>query len=327
MRFLVTGGTGFIGSHMVEAILRRGWEAVCPVRDLSRLRHLEGIPAKIRHMDQIPDLLCGDDPFDYVIHLGGATRAETYAHYQRANVEWTVRLLELCADSRGRRSPARFVLVSSQAAAGPCVDRARPVVEFDTPSPVSLYGRSKLEAEQKAAEYMDRLPITIVRPPTVFGPRDRDVFNVFLWAGRGVVTYIGGPERLVSIVYVEDMVDGILTAAMSERSVGETYFLANPVPVVWREFGVQVAQALGKKPWTIPVPVAVLRMAAAGGDLVKRVTGNTPLMRTEKFEEMRQLAWVCATEKASRDLGWEPKTSLSDAIDMTARWYLKHGWI
>ncbi len=327
MRFLITGATGFIGSHMVEAILRRGWDVVCPVRDRSRLRNLEGIPARTCTMDEVPDLLCGDDPVDYVIHIGGATRAENYAQYTRANVDWTTQLLELCVASPCPRLPARFVLVSSQAAAGPCPGGAGTVVESDAARPVSLYGKSKLEAEQRAARYMDRLPITIIRPPTVFGPRDRDVFNVFLWANRRVVTYIAGPDRLVSIVYVEDLVDGILTAAMSERAVGETYFLANPVPVVWREFGIQVAEAFGKDPWTIPIPVPLLRMAALGGDLVKRLTGSTPLMRTEKLEEMRQLAWVCAADKAFRDLGWKPKTSLSDAIGHTSRWYLDHGWI
>ncbi|MEW6351773.1 MAG: NAD(P)-dependent oxidoreductase [Thermodesulfobacteriota bacterium] len=327
MRFLVTGATGFIGSHMVEAILKRGWEVVCPVRDPSRLRNLEGMPAQICTLGEIADLVRRVNPFDYVIHLGGATRAEDYAHYTRANVDWTMELLELCVDPRCRRAPARFVLVSSQAAAGPCTEGTRPVVESDAPRPVSLYGKSKLEAEHKAARYMDRLPITIVRPPTVFGPRDRDVLNVFLWAKRGLVTYIAGPDRLVSIVYVQDLVEGILAAAMSERSVGETYFLANPFPVVWREFSMQVAEALGKNPWTIPVPVPVLRVAALGGDLVKRLTGATPLMRSEKLDEMRQLAWVCAAEKASRDLGWEATTPLREAIDKTSRWYLEQGWI
>ncbi len=327
MRFLVTGGTGFIGSHIVEAILKRGWDAICLVRDPYNLRHLSGLPVVACSMDGLSDVVLRGGPLDYVIHLGGVTRARDYEQYRRVNVQWTGELLGLCADGRLGPLPKRFVLVSSQSAAGPSDDSGRPVEETRPPCPVSLYGRSKLEAEETAAAYTERLPITIIRPPTVFGPRDRDVLNVFLWARRGIAAYIAGRARLVSIVYVEDLVQGILHAAMAPQAVGETYFLANREPVVWREFCLLVGEVLEKKVYEVAVPVTALKIAALAGDVVNKLTGSTPLMRTEKLEEMRQMAWVCSGEKAFRELGWEPPTPLREAVARTAAWYIERGWI
>ncbi len=148
MKALVTGGTGFIGSHMVEFLIARGFEVVCPVRDKNRLKHLKGIPANIVGYDRLNPAIEAEGGVDYVIHLAGATRAPDYEAYKIANVERTRDLLDLFSNEICRDRLKRFVLVSSQAAAGPAIDGTKPVRESDTPRPVSSYGRSKLEAER-----------------------------------------------------------------------------------------------------------------------------------------------------------------------------------
>jgi nucleoside-diphosphate-sugar epimerase len=178
MRFLVTGGTGFIGSNMVELLLSCGWEVVCPVRDISSLKYLDGLPATVVSVDDLEKEIAANPGFDYVIHLAGATRALDYEAYYRANVQLTRNLLETLLRHNGKDSLRRFVLVSSQAVAGPTPEQMTFLEESDPPYPISLYGRTKLEAEQMAMSFLDRVPITIVRPPRYSDP-ETGMFSMF----------------------------------------------------------------------------------------------------------------------------------------------------
>ncbi len=327
MRALVTGATGFIGSHLAEKLVEKGWEVVCPVRDMSNLRNLQGIPARVIPQSEIDREACENAWFDYVFHLAGATRARDYAGYREANVESTCRLLQLVSQPAARAVLKRFVLVGSQAACGPSPGDGAAVTESDPLRPISLYGRSKVEAEEVALNFADRVPVTVIRPPTVFGPRDRDVLSVFKCARYRVAPCLAGPDRMISIIYVEDLVEGILTAALASKSQGKIYFLANQAPVVWREFVLLVARISGGRAVTLPVPLFAMRLAALAGDLLGKVRNTAPLVRSEKFEEMKQIAWVCSAEKAYRDLQWRPRTSLPAAIEKTQLWYKQHRWI
>ncbi len=327
MRALVTGATGFIGSHMTELLVGKGWEVVCPVRDVSRLRNLSGIQARAIPLGDVGFEIGKDQGFDYVIHLAGATRARDYRSYREANVESTRRLLELFSKPAANSHLKRFVLVGSQAACGPSPDDGTPITESDPLCPVSLYGRSKREAEGVALSFSDRVPVTIIRPPTVFGPRDTDVLSVFKCTRYRLAPCLAGPDRMISLIYVEDLVDGILTSALAATSRGEIYFLANPDPVIWREFVLQVATIAGSRAITLRVPLFAMRLAARAGDLLGKVRKTPPLFRSEKLEEMKQIAWVCSPEKAYRDLQWRPGTPLPVAIEKTLEWYRAHGWI
>jgi nucleoside-diphosphate-sugar epimerase len=312
---------------MAELLVGKGWEVVCPVRDMSNLRHLSGIHARAIPLADVGSEVGKDQGFDYVIHLAGATRARDYRGYREANVEPTRRLLELFSNPVTNSNLKRFLLIGSQAASGPSPDDGTPVTETDPLCPVSLYGRSKLEAEEVALSFTDRVPVTIIRPPTVFGPRDTDVLGVFKCTRYRLAPCFAGPDRMISIIYVEDLVDGILTAALASKSRGETYFLANPKPVIWREFVLEVARIAGCRSITLRVPMLTMRLASLAGDLLGKVRKTPPLFRSEKLEEMKQIAWVCSPEKAYRDLQWRPDTPLSTAIEKTLGWYREHGWI
>ena len=196
---LVTGGAGFIGSHMVELLLAEGWQVVCPVRNPHVLRHLKGLPVHIIPLDRLKMDISRFPDIDYVIHIAGATRGNSYDDYRVANVDFTRTLLEIFNSSSAKESLKRFVLASSQACVGPSSDDGSPITEEHSPAPISMYGRSKLEAETVAASFMTELPITIVRPPTLFGPREMDVLGAFKCACDGFTPCIAGPDRLVSI--------------------------------------------------------------------------------------------------------------------------------
>lgn len=326
MKFLVTGGTGFVGSHVVELLLAEGREVVCPVRSLSSLRNLADIQASVIAIDGMEHMLSQQSPIDYVIHLAASTRSLNYNHYLQANVDYTRRLLEYFSEEGRARVLKRFVYVSSQAVCGPSPEGV-PVTESDPLRPVSLYGRSKGEAENLVRSFRDRFPVTVIRPPTVFGPRDVDVLGVFRTAKFGFVTYIAGADRLVSIIYVEDLVNGILKAAFSPAARNQVYFMANPEPVVWRAFSLLIARVLGRRAVAVPVPLALMQIISLGGDFFGRLRGTAVLFRSEKIVEMKQLAWVCSSEKAYRELLWKPQVALEEAVRRTAQWYRDHNWI
>lgn len=323
----MTGATGFIGSHMTDLLVKEGWEVVCPVRDISRLRNLSGIQARVIPLSDVGSEIVKNPGFDYVIHLAGATRAWDYRGYREANVESTRRLLELFSKPAANSHLKRFVLVGSQAACGPSSDDGTPITESDPLCPVSLYGRSKREAEEVALSFTDRVPVTIIRPPTVFGPRDTDVLGVFKCTRYRLAPCLAGPDRMISLIYVEDLIEGVLVAALASKSLGGVYFLANQDPVIWREFVLQVAAIAGSRAVTLRVPLIAMRLAARVGDLLGKVSKIPPLFRSEKLEEMKQIAWVCSPEKAYRDLKWRAGTPLPVAIKKTLEWYREHRWI
>ncbi|MFH0823875.1 MAG: NAD-dependent epimerase/dehydratase family protein [Pseudomonadota bacterium] len=324
MRFAVTGATGFVGSHLVDLLVGKGHEVVCPVRDPRRSGYASGFDVDFVTYLEFERLVGQGGRFDAVVHAAGATRALNYEEYCTSNVGLTTRLVELFASAAPGHAP-RFVLISSQAAAGPSGNGCAAVNESDPPNPISLYGRSKLEAERAVEAYRERVPFTIIRPPVVFGPRDKDVLNVFKTARYGLAPYLAGADRLVSVVYVEDLVEGILTAALSESAVGRTYFMADAAPIMWRRFCTTVADALGKKPLAIPVPVLLMSALGRAGDLIGRISGRPVLLRSEKVLEMKQAAWVCSVERARIELGWVASTPLNEAVRKTAEWYVREG--
>ena len=328
MRCLITGGTGFVGSHVVENAQKRGLDVICPVRDTASTRYLKDMNVKTCRLDELESELRKSPGIDYMIHVAGATRALTPKEYDDANVVFTRQLLQLLVDSGASTYIRRFVLVSSQAAAGPSTKDYDPVSEEDDPHPLSNYGRSKLQGEIAASAFYRELPITIVRPPTVFGPRDTDVFGVFKSARFRITPVLAGPDRKVSIVYVEDLADGIVTSAQSTNvPSGEIFFIANEQPVIWREFAQLVGRKMGYKPLVTPVPIALMKLIGKIGDIAGKITGKPALIRSEKIMEMEQLSWVCSTSKARDMLGWTASTPLDEAVERTRDWYLRHGWL
>lgn len=327
MKFVVTGATGFIGSHLVDLLHARGFDVVCPVRDPASLRHLSPAAAAVIPLTALEDYAVSHAPFHYVIHAAGATRGLSYNDFYDANVRLTQRLLAAFSQESLARNLKRFVLVSSQAVVGPSNNGDAPLDEDAPPAPLSWYAQSKYEAEKAVLECAPSLPVTIVRPSTVFGPRDVDVLGVFRALQWRIAPYIAGPDRLVSIIYVQDLTEGILAAAISERSRGRLYFLTNPFPVVWRDFVQLAASVCGKRAISLPVPPSFLRLTAFLGDAASKLTGKPVLIRSDKLQELVQTAWVCSPERAWRDFGWRASTPLDEAIRRTFLWYREHGWL
>ncbi len=323
MRALVTGATGFIGSHLVDRLCADGWNVTCLTRGSTGgwLR-----PHDVRIVrtafDDVGRLAHEVSGCELVFHVAGAIKALTWDDYRRGNVEATRHLVDACRSAE--RRPGRLVIVSSQAAGGTGTP-ARPRREDDPDAPTSAYGRSKLLAEQIARDATD-LDVVVVRPSTVFGPRDPALRPFFRLASRGVVPRpLADP--IVSVIYVADLVECLVAASSVPTARGRVYHAANRDPVSFRDLGRAIASAYGVRALEIPVPDPLLLGAGFVSGAIGRITGRARPFDLAKAREILQSAWVADTSRASSELGFTPRTPYSEGLTITANWYRSQGWL
>jgi nucleoside-diphosphate-sugar epimerase len=319
---LVTGATGFIGSHLAERLVAAGMEVRCLVRPSSSRRYLplssvvlvEGDLATGRGLSEA----CGGA--DVVFHLAGATKARHIADYYRGNVEATASLV------RASTNVPRLVHVSSLAAVGPSPD-GLPLTEDATPHPLTHYGKSKLLGETIVRDSALCSRSVIVRPPVVYGPRDTDILPLFRAAARGFLPVIGGGERWFSAVYVKDLVEGLLAAAQCPAAAGRTYFIAHPRPVTWSEWGAQAAALLGRRARTVTAPRRLAWAVGLGGEAWSWISGRPGILSREKIAEAGCRYWTCDPARAAGELGFRAPTDLRQGMTETLAWYREAGWL
>lgn len=332
MRAFVTGGTGFIGSHLVELLVNCGYQVTCTVRQTSNPRWLKPLLAGKHSPIQLVTADLSDPNasipslrgVDLVFHLAGLTKAFNADEYNRANAEATRRLIEASVAENGGK--ARFLYCSSLAACGPSQD-GKPLSEDVQPHPLTDYGKSKLKGEIIAREYVNRLPVTIIRPPAVYGPRDTGIFLFFRCVKNGILPLIGNPRRQLSLVYVKDLVRGIHAAAVSERAVGETYFLTDGAVHSWWEVAQTIAQNLKKRPFKLRVPVFLLDIVAIFTEAIAELTGEPTTLNRQKMIDLKQQYWICDDAKAVKHIDYCVAYPLEKGIEEAARWYLDNGWL
>jgi nucleoside-diphosphate-sugar epimerase len=327
---VVTGSSGFIGSHLVDALLTRGATVRTLVRDDSTVDAADPRVARCR-VDLLDDRSVRDAPVwdgaTHVFHLAGVTKRRTLAQFRDGNLVPTANLLAAAAARHGS-SPPRFILVSSQAAAGPAPSPDRPLREDDPPRPIESYGRSKLEAERAAAAYAERLPVTIVRPAAVYGPRDRDFLRAFRLAASRVQLHAVPREHRFSIVHVADLVDALLLAAERPEAPGRTYFVADDAAPSWRALYAEVGAAAGVTPRVeLQLPLAAVAAAGLAGDIASTITGWHTLANRNKTRLARPAWWLCDASRARSELGWSPQIPLQRGVRETYLWYLQAGWL
>lgn len=326
MRVLVTGATGFVGSHLVEELLGAGHEVKALVRRTSDLRWIKGLPitlcwGDVTEPSSLDEALSG---VGWVLHVAGVTKALGYTSYMEANAMGTRHVMEACL--RQSERPRRVVLVSSLAACGPCRVE-RPTKESDACHPVSHYGRSKLEAERMAMALAHKVSLTVIRPPAVYGPRDRDILTFFRLLHRGWDLRVGKGERYLCLVHVRDLARGIILAAEAEVPSGSVFFVSDGEVHAWSDVVGILERVMGVRARTLKVPSGLAWIAALGSEAVCGLLGIPPLLNREKVREMLQSCWTCDIQKAIDELGFKPQVSLEEGLRETYLWYRKEGWI
>lgn len=323
-RVLVTGATGFVGSSLVPALAHHGDLSLrATVRPTSDVNVLDALPVERIETDlhDPAGLRRAVHDSDIVVHLAALTRARNEAAFREVNVEGTRRLVDAIRhDGRVRR----LVYLSSMAAVGPARD-GRPVAPEDVPHPVTAYGRSKLEGERVALEARDTVRVVVLRPPAVYGPRDRDLLTFFRLARLGILPAPTGPERRVQLAYVGDVAEALVRAAFAETA-GGVYHIAEPRAYAWNDVLDMVAAAVGRLGRNVPVPASLVRVAGRLNGALARMRGGAAIFDGDKAQELLA-TWLCDTTAARRDLDFVARTPLDEGLKETAAWYRAYGWL
>jgi nucleoside-diphosphate-sugar epimerase len=323
---LVTGGTGFVGSHLVQLLLKHGYSVTCLVRDRSKLRWLSGLDVRLvqgdcSRPDTLPLAVRGSQ---VVFHAAGLTKARKNRDFFTVNHIGTKNILQACATNNPDLQ--KFIFVSSLAAGGPSPD-GRPISTTDAPRPVSDYGRSKMLAESEVLSYRTIFPVVIIRPSAVYGPRDTDVFELFTMAARGFILNLAGGERYINPCYVEDLAQALLLAAEKRTRSGSIYCVAEDRTYSLSAFRKELVSSGGIHARTITVPFSLAYLIGLASELLSLFSTKTAVLSRQKVTEAAQRYWLCDPKAIREDLGFQPQFPLARGLTITWQWYRENGWL
>lgn len=328
MKVLVTGGSGFLGSHIVEQLSQAGTPVRALVRGTSRttlLEKLPGVELAVGAVDDRPSLERAVEGVTHVIHAAGVVKAKNPAEFHFTNAGGTVNLLQ--AVRKSAPGLKRFVLVSSLAAIGPSTD-GRPVPADQKPNPVTGYGRSKLAAERAALAMAEELPITVIRPPAIYGPRDTEMLAFFKAVRLGVMPTMGSPHRGMSIIYGPDCAAACIAALHADTPSGRAYFVDDGKTQTLSQLVTALEAAVARRAWfRFPVPRFALETAALGSEIYGALSGRAVMLTRDKCNELFAPHWVCDSTEVCRELQWQPKVPFEHGARLTAEWYRQEGWL
>jgi nucleoside-diphosphate-sugar epimerase len=328
VKVLITGATGFVGSHVVDVLLERGHDVYFIARSTSNMRWLDGksvtrVEGSLFDVESLQHAVTG---MDALIHVAGLTAAKNEAEFRRGNLDATQNLIDAVrAYNPGLK---RFVHTSSLTVCGPAPSLEQPRTEDQVElRPLTAYGRTKKLAEDAVRDAHD-IPWTIVRPPAVYGPRDSAILSFFQAVHKGLATLIGFGDSRVSLVHARDLARGIVLAMETPVAHHQTYFITSDEFYSWPQIVDVTKTAMGKSfvlPLRLP-HVLVLGIAGTVGFFGK-LSGKPPVLDYEKGLDLIQPYWICSSDKARRELGYRQEVSLEDGIRETVQWYREFKWL
>lgn len=329
MKVLVTGASGLLGSHVAEQLSSRGDRVRALVRRSSKRSHLQSLPnvelfeGSVEQVDRVAEAV---DGVDAIVHCAGLVKARSNDEFFSVNVGGTSNLVQAARTGSRSSSFKRFVHVSSLEACGPSPDGSP--VPADQEAPVTAYGRSKLSAEKVVLSAKTEIPVTLLRPGAIYGPRDGEILQAFKAIERGLLPLIDEGRAMGMWIYATDCASACIRAIDADVASGSTYFVDDGCgPLSQRQMLADAERALGRRAFvrqSLPVP---LLMAVARGLEVAGRLANRPVMLTREKANMLLQHWVCSSENTRKDLGWEPKVPWSEGVELAVRWYRAHGWL
>lgn len=329
-RILITGASGFVGSFLVEYGLDFGFEVTAGIRTSSSRKYLRDERIHIAELDMgSPEILVSQlqtlGRFDFVIHNAGITRAVDGAEFNRVNYQFTRNLVEALRDSD--TIPDKFLFISSLAAFGPGNPTTlAPILLSDPPHPDTLYGQSKLRAEQYIMEQTD-VPYLIFRPTGIYGPRDTDYFLFLKTVKQGFEFRMGRKKQRLTFIYVRDLAR-LAYLALDSAMVNSAYFVADGKVYDNTEYARIVKKHLGKKTLlVVTLPLGLVRLVCLFLDFMGRHFGFTPTLNRDKFKVIRVTNWACDTGPLVRDFRFRAEYDLDKGVEESVRWYQQEKWL
>ena len=313
-RVLVTGATGFVGSHVAHALVKAGYEVRCGVRASSSTRWISGLPVERVGLDmkgRAEDFSLAVEKVDLVVHAAGITRARRAEDYHAVNAGGTRKLASAALGAGVRR----FVLISSLAARGP----------DGRDHPESAYGRSKLEAEAHLRALDSQMEPVILRPAAVYGPRDTDLLPLFKMARAGFLA-LPSTANVLQPVYAEDVARAALAAARKAAGSGP-FPVAEAARYTWEDVVAGLEKALGRNVRAVRLPPAAFPLAGRAAEWAARAFSAVPIIDERRGRDLAAHTWTCDVSETEAALGWRAEVPLFEGLERTARWYRQAGWL
>jgi 2-alkyl-3-oxoalkanoate reductase len=327
MKVLVTGASGFLGGHVAERLAARGDHVRAMVRKTSKRDHL----VKLRDVELFEGALeeperaaAAVDGVDAIVHAAGLVKARDTDEFFAVNVGGTSNLVEPAR--RLGKKVKRFVFVSTLVACGPSADGLP--VPADQEIPNNAYGRSKLAAEKVVLAAAGDMPVTILRPGAIYGPRDGEIFELFQTVRRGLLPLVAGGAAKGSWVYATDCADACIAAIDANVPSGNKYFVDDGgAAIAQKQLFEDIEKALGRRALLrMNLPRAVIMGVARGVESFGRLM-NRPVMFTPEKADMLLQHWVCSSEETRRDLHWQPQVPWAEGVKLAVAWYRENGWL
>jgi len=321
---LITGASGFVGSHLAEVLAGQKVKVKLLVRGTSRLpfQPTAGMELCYGDVTDFESVRKAARGVKAVYHLAGILRGSNFSRLEQVNAEGTRHVCRAAESAGGIR---RFVYVSSLSAAGPSRD-GRIIDENTACQPACAYGETKLMGEQIALSFSGKFPVTILRPGAVYGPRETDIFAYFKMVRQGLV-FIPSQEQKVSFIHVMDLVEAILKAAHSPRAIGRIYFVSDGKGYSWDQISALIGQSLKRTYFTFKVPMGIVKMAAGLGEAAEKITGKASLVNLDKVKEAYYPFWVCSNRRIRGELGFKPGFEMPRGIENAIEFYHSAGWL
>ena len=328
-KILITGASGFVGSHLVEEALERNLKVYAGVRKTSSRKYLTDKRIHFFEMDfsDKKDLAkkLTAEKFNYIIHNAGIVSASKLSQYYTVNYEYVKNLIDVLIFNN--IVPEKYIQISSLAAYGPAssTDLSDFLKEEDVPKPINTYGKSKLKSEEYINS-LDNFPYIIIRPTAIYGPREKEILTFFKLINKNIEGYIGLKKQHLTFIYVKDLTKTILDATLSGVSQ-KSYFISDGKYYSQNHLGKYAKRFLNKKTIPFHVPVTLVRGIAWLLEQPAKFTGNYPALNLEKVNILESMNWKCDLTALKTDLNFQPQYDLEQGLEETLRWYKENGWL
>lgn len=310
---LITGATGFIGSHLLDTLVEQNWDITCLVRPQSQTGRIQKMAVRIHRgpLDN-PDVLArAVAGQDYIFHLAARIRPAPPEVYDKANHRLTRDLIHSCL--RNNRKIKRFVYISSISVAGP-TPSGQNLDETHAPNPASEYGRTKLKGEQALKEVWDRLPATIIRPPNVYGARQQETEILTRLIRKRIVPLLKEEGASTSLIYIKDLIKGILLASKSPKAQSQTYYLTDGKGYSWREIILTLKKIILGHSFYLPIPEKLILSFAWFADILRAAGFKKLYFGRRVWNAMAKSRWLFSSNKAEAELGFRTQYNLTEGF-------------
>lgn len=324
MKSIVTGANGFVGSHLVDYLLEKGHEVHAIIRSTSNTKWLDGKNVVIHRcgLESIDKLEAAFQGIHYIFHVAGVVKVPTHEGFIKGNVNMTKNVMEAAS----RIKTIKKVLITSSMAATGYAEYGSYVDENSPLKPIESYGVSKVEQEKIAFSYKN-IPVTAVRPPGVYGPRDTEIFTFFKAINNGLRVMIGFKPKEMSLIHVRDLVNGMYLAAMSDKSTNQVYFLGSTERYNWQQLGMIASKSLNKKTIALKIPHFVIFIIGYIAQFFETFFKMDVALNKDRAYRITRPSWYCSSEKAVKELGFSQKVNIEEGFKETIEWYKNRNWL